>query len=250
MKQRNDQLGVAHFRRKRFRSPRPGAVCIDRTAEAPGRTAFTLIELLVVIAIIAILAALLLPALSSAKAKAQGIKCVNNVKQLQLAWQLYADDHDSQLVRANQWCTGQYTDPPGPDNTNLDLLRNGLLGKYTASTEIYKCPGDRSVNVRSYSMSTHMNGLSWDSPPSPVFKMEGGISRPSEFFVFIDEDKSSINDAWFRVDMTAPVNDKPAAYHSQKDSLSFADGHAESHLWTGDANKDRAWLREHTTELQ
>lgn len=67
------------------------------------KTAFTLIELLVVIAIIAILAALLLPALSSAKAFAQGIKCGSNVKQLQLAWQMYTDDDNGTIVPANQW---------------------------------------------------------------------------------------------------------------------------------------------------
>ena len=212
---------------------------------------FTLIELLVVIAVISILAALLLPALSSAKVKAQSLRCLNHVRQLQLAWQLYADDHDSQLVRANQWCTGWYTDPPGPDNTDLELLRKGFLGPYTGSTDIYKCPGDTSVNARSYSMSTHMNGRSWDTPPWLVFRKQAGITRPSEYFVFVDEDRKSINDAWFRVDMTSPINDMPAAYHDRRGSLSFADGHVESHEWaTPFSAADRDWLRRHTTEPQ
>src|ERR1041384_255607 len=118
---------------------------------------FTLIELLVVIAIIAILAAMLLPALAKAKQKAQGIQCMNNHRQLTLAWKMYTDDNKDVLLYASgdtvsptniyAWMTGTMDfDPQNPSNwdVNQDITRSPLWPYCGKSTGIFKCPADYS----------------------------------------------------------------------------------------------------------
>ncbi|HTJ00096.1 MAG TPA: prepilin-type N-terminal cleavage/methylation domain-containing protein [Dongiaceae bacterium] len=230
----------------------------------PGRrpavpiSAFTLIELLVVIAIIAILAALLLPALSRAKAKARGIQCMNNSKQFALAWVMYTDDNSGLLVpNPGDGATPIWPVPPNSpdawvagnmqsaaDANNSAKIQKELLYPYVKSMGLYKCPGNERPMVRGISMNCYVgwNSSSRGSQSGATFSTflkESQIRHAATLMLTIDEDDKTINDGYF-ANVATPVlsnvkvlNDSPATYHAGASGISFADTHAELHRWRG-----------------
>ena len=203
-----------------------------------------MIEMLVVIAIIAILASLLLPAISKAQARGKQTGCLNNLKQLALAAQLYAADHDGRLAEnfpegqnSNVWVLGSMT---GWNTATNDLLiRQGKLFPYASQLATYHCPSDVSQmrgfpRVRSYAMNSWMGSRYMESYSRPgefrtfVRENEVVVAGGAALWVLADEHEASIDDGFFLVTMddSRPFASFPATRHLKGYNLNFADGHA------------------------
>jgi prepilin-type N-terminal cleavage/methylation domain-containing protein/prepilin-type processing-associated H-X9-DG protein len=240
---------------------------------------FTLIELLVVIAIIAILAGMLLPALAKSKTKAQGIMCMNNTKQIMLAWYMYNGDNNERIVGSyhggdsqggaaasdpnkHPWVVGWLDWGISPDNTNILFLtdeRFARLAKYLGKNkDVFRCPADKYVSAqqaargwsfRARSISGNIGigaGNAETGPWQPgMYKhikktSDFQFPSPAETWVFADEHPCSINDAGFFNPSASAWVDQPATYHNGAAGFSFADGHSEIHKWQDSLKTTRA----------
>ena len=227
---------------------------MDRRAAA-----FTLIELLVVIAIIAILMAILIPTLHRAREQGQRAACLSNLKQLTMAWILYADDNDNKIVHG---CTGGPGDSPIPqdedgwvhwagysdtttDADQIEAIEQGALFPFCKTAKLYQCPSGLRGEMRTYAIVDSMNG--WPTKPELTIKNRMQITRGGERIVFVDEGWVTLaswsvpydRESWWgstvaQAGIMAADNrhkDPPPVRHGGGTSFSFADGHSEYWKW-------------------
>ena len=233
---------------------------------SPGKAvlAFSRIDLLSILAVIGFFLLLLMPALGRTRTGDRGVACLNNLRQLVVAWTMYAQDNHDRLPPNHDggvhdlrlsWAAGweDFT-ANNSDNTNTLFLVGTQLGQYTKNAALYKCPSDIYLctiaglpmpRVRSVSMNAFIEGGAYkgDHGPGDSHWFSGWyaydkmsdirLPSPAMLWVFADEHPDSINDAWFVTNVPDPDywSDLPASYHNGAGSFAFADGHIELKKW-------------------
>ena len=213
---------------------------ISRRAAGGGSRGFTLIELLVVIAIIAVLMAILMPALNRVKEQGKRAACLSNVKQMGLAWIMYADDNDSKIVNGNTntgghnkdgTCWVYWSGRDASEEQRINGIISGLLYEYCPSLKLYKCPTGIRGEVVTYAIVDSMNGYdAITGSEGQIVKNREQIRRPGERAVFLDEGRLSPASwtVWYDLERWW---DQITARHGDGTNLSFVDGHSEYWKW-------------------
>jgi prepilin-type N-terminal cleavage/methylation domain-containing protein len=202
---------------------------------------FTLIELLVVIAIIAVLMAILFPALNRAKEQGKRTVCMGNLKQLTLAWIMYADSNKQRLVSGNAggaggWVGKGWHDSYGsgvylPLDQQLAAIKTGTMWYYIKDEAMYKCPTGIRNQLLTYSIIDSMNGLG-RSEGGKQYKNMMDLKQPAKKIVFLDE--GYITPDSFAVHYnTEKWWDSPPVRHGNGFTHSFADGAVGYFKWAG-----------------
>jgi prepilin-type N-terminal cleavage/methylation domain-containing protein/prepilin-type processing-associated H-X9-DG protein len=211
------------------------------------KRAFTLIELLVVIAVIAILMAVLMPALSRAREQGKRAACLNNVKQMALAWNLYADDNDGKMVNGNtsvdsdptpgagynrdQTCWVYWPGRNASEEQRIIDLRRGLLYTYCPNVKLFKCPTGIRGEVVTYAIPDSMNGYyAIQGATEQIKTLRTQIRSLSKQVIFLDEGRLSPASwtIWYDQERWW---DQITARHGDGTNFSFADGHSEYWKW-------------------
>ena len=228
---------------------------------------FTLIELLVVIAIIALLLALLMPALERARELGRRAVCLGNLKDLALAWMMYADDNDGKIVNGEagdgprvrvDTGTMTYTEHPWAYETDptmssydqQELIKNGVLYTYTKNPKVYRCTGGKANHMRTYSITNPLNGQPFSNQTATYWvKNRSLVRRPHERIVFICEGQTLIEtSAAQTINQTDGYNtghsfkihwdlnkweDSPPTRHGGGTTVAYADSHTAYRKWGG-----------------
>ena len=205
------------------------------------KNAFTLIELLVVIAIIALLMAILMPALERAREQGKRTVCMNNLRQLMLAWNFYADDNDGKIVRGDirehdgnhpdeiPWVEKDWPRYTLTDDEMIRAIKAGALFPYAMNVRLYKCPNATFGEWRTYAVVDSMNADDLDGGTMLKHRME--ILKPAQRAVFLDDSGATGMGAWSIHYQERAWWDEPPVRHGDGGTWAFSDGHSEYWKW-------------------
>jgi len=197
---------------------------------------FTLIELLVVIAVIAVLMAILMPALQKAREQGKRVSCMSNLKQLQIAWGMYADDFNGRIVNGHVgWGTNPWAWVPSDYASSQEAqqtFERGALYRYVSAPKIFKCPTGERGQWGTYAIVDAMNSHDFGNMPKGVHvKNRSDIRQPGQRLVFLDEGRLSPGSWTIYYDQERWWDCVPIR-HGMGSTFSFVDGHAEYRKWT------------------